>query len=151
MTRVFATSDELKAAVGDHLGYGEWLSIDQDRIDTFAAATGDHQWIHVDAERAAAGPYEATIAHGYLTLSLVPMLVSSVVEYAGWRALVNYGSDKIRFLSVVRVGSRVRAGMELAVVRPVSSGLQVTNRITVEIEGGERPALVAETLTLLTN
>jgi acyl dehydratase len=148
--------DELTAAVGEHLGYSDWVRIDQARIDAFADATGDHQWIHVDPERAATdGPFGSTIAHGYLTLSLLPVLVSSVVEYDGWPIKVNYGSDKVRFPQAVPVGSRVRAGLELAAVTEVRAGIQVTMRSVVEIASptGEmlpKPALVAETLTLLT-
>jgi acyl dehydratase len=149
MTRVFHTGDDLAAAVGTHLGYGDWLTVDQARIDTFAEATGDHQWIHVEPERAAAGPFGSTIAHGYLTLALVPRLLSAVVDYRGWSVKVNYGSDRVRFLSPVIVGSRIRAGAELLTVRPSASGLQVGLEVTVEIEGSDRPALVARTLTLL--
>ncbi|MGH3507880.1 MAG: MaoC family dehydratase [Nocardioidaceae bacterium] len=155
MTRVFTTLQQLSAAVGEHLGTSDWVLVDQQRIDTFAAATGDHQWIHVDAERAASGPYGRTIAHGYLTLSLLPVMVSSVVTYDGWGAKLNYGSDKVRFPQPVPVGSRVRARVELASVREVAAGVQVGLRSTVEVEGPggamlSKPALVAETLTLLT-
>ncbi len=154
MTRVFATYDELAGAVDDHLGYSEWVTIDQQRIDAFADATGDHQWIHVDPERAASGPFGATIAHGYLTLSLLPALVTSLVDYAGWSVKVNYGSNKVRFPMAVPVDSRVRAGVEVAAVTQVPAGLQVAMRVAVEVEGPdgvplEKPALVAETLTLL--
>lgn len=154
MTRVFTTYDELAGAVGKHLGYSDWVTIDQQRIDTFADATGDHQWIHVDPVRAAQGPFGATVAHGYLTLSLVPALVASLVEYAGWSVKINYGSNKVRFPQPVLVDSRARAGVEIAAVSAVPAGTQVTIRVTVEIEDrhGERqakPALVAEVLTLL--
>ena len=147
----FTSVTELEAAVGQQLGHSEWLDVDQDRIDTFADATGDHQWIHVDAEKAATGPFGRTIAHGYLTLSLVPVLVSSVLAYDGWSTKINYGSDKVRFPAPVPVGSRVRASVQLVAVRAVPAGTQVTNKVTIEIEGTERPALVAETLTLLVN
>jgi acyl dehydratase len=151
---VFSTIDELEAAVGEHLGYSDWLRIEQDRIDAFAAATGDYQWIHVDRLRAADGPFGATIAHGYLTLSLLPVMAGGLVDYAGWPVKVNYGSDKVRFVMPVVVGSQIRAGVELAGVRPTSSGTQVSLRVTVEIEGPDghrvaKPALIAETLTLL--
>jgi acyl dehydratase len=149
MTRVINTADELTAVVGEHLGYSSWQAIDQERINLFADATGDHQWIHVDPVRAADGPFGRPIAHGYLTLSLLPVLVSEVVDYAGWITKVNYGSNKIRFPAAVPVGSQVRAGVELLDVRESTAGLQVTNRVTVEIEGSDRPALVAETVTLL--
>jgi acyl dehydratase len=147
--RRFETRADLDAAVGERLGASSWLTVDQRRIDRFAEATGDDQWIHVDPERAAAGPYGSTIAHGYLTLSLVPVLVAEVLEYTGWPVKVNYGSDKVRFPAPVPVGSRVRADVEMLAVRDVPAGLQVTNRVTVEIEGSDRPALVAETITLL--
>jgi len=154
MPRTFATLDQLTAAVGEHLGHSDWVLVDQARIDAFAEATGDHQWIHVDPERAAAGPFGTTIAHGYLTLALVPVLVGSLVDYAGWRAKINYGSNKVRFPRPVPVDSRVRAGVEVAAVTPVEAGLQVAMRVTVVIEGPDgvrldKPALVAETLTLL--
>ncbi|HSS68611.1 MAG TPA: MaoC family dehydratase [Nocardioidaceae bacterium] len=145
----FETRADLDAAVGQHLGHSSWLTIDQQRIDLFADATDDHQWIHVDPARAASGPYGSTVAHGYLTLSLVPALVGEVLDYPGWPAKLNYGSDKVRFPAAVPVGSRVRAGVELQAVRKTASGIQVANRVTVEVEGSDRPALVAETLTLL--
>ena len=154
MTRAFTTYDELASAVGEHLGYSDWVTIDQQRIDTFAEATDDRQWIHVDPVRAAKGPFGTTVAHGYLTLSLVPGLVASLVEYAGWSVKINYGSNKVRFPQPVLVDSRVRAGVELASVTAVPAGIQVAVRLTIEIEDryGERaakPALVAEVLTLL--
>lgn len=149
MTHVFRNADDLTAAVGTHLGNSEWLTIDQARIDTFAEATGDHQWIHVDPDRAAAGPFGSTIAHGYLTLSLVPCLLGDLVGYPGWSVKVNYGSDRVRFLSPVPVDSRVRAGAEVVAVKPSGAGLQVALQVTVEIEGSDKPALVAQTLTLL--
>jgi acyl dehydratase len=152
--RIFTSIDELKAAVGEHLGYSEWITVDQARIDTFADATGDHQWIHVDPERAATGPYGSTIAHGYLTLSLVPVLVASVVEYAGWTVKINYGTNKVRFPSPVPVGSRLRAGVELLAVDDSAGGAAVTSKVTVTAEAPDgtmnpKPALVAEVVTLL--
>jgi len=154
MTRVFNSAAELSAAVGDHLGHSDWVLVDQARIDAFAEATGDDQWIHVNPRRAASGPFGTTIAHGYLTLSLVPVLVGSLIDYAGWDVKVNYGSNKVRFPMPVPVDSRVRAGVEVAAVAPVPAGLQVAMRVTVDIEGPDgvrldKPALVAETLTLL--
>jgi acyl dehydratase len=142
------------AAVGDHLGYSDWVLIDQARIDAFADATGDHQWIHVDPERAASGPFGSTVAHGYLTLSLLPVLVGSLVDYAGWPVKINYGSNKVRFPQPIPVDSSVRAGVEVAAVTEVSAGVQVALKVTVEIrtpdgELAPKPALVAETLTLL--
>jgi acyl dehydratase len=153
MTRVFADAAELTAAVGEHLGYSHWLRLDQDRVNAFADATGDQQWIHVDPARAALSPYGTTLAHGYLTLALLPVLVGSVVRYEGWAARLNYGLDKVRFPAPVLVGSDVRAGAELTGTRAVSSGVQVSLRVTAQTrrngEISSRPALVAETLTLL--
>ena len=149
MTHVFRSADDLAAAVGTHLGFSDWLTVDQHRIDTFADATGDHQWIHVDRELAAAGPFGTTIAHGFLTLSLVPYLLRDLVDYPAWPVRINYGSDRVRFLAPVPVNSRVRAAAELIAVRPSGTGTQVTVSVTVEIEGSDKPALVAQTLTLL--
>jgi acyl dehydratase len=149
MTHVFRSVDDLTAAVGTHLGFSDWFIVDQHRIDTFADATGDHQWIHVDRELAAAGPFGTTIAHGFLTLSLVPYLLRDLVDYPAWPVRINYGSDRVRFLAPVPVDSRVRAGAELFAVRPSGTGTQVTVSVTVEIEGSDKPALVAQTLTLL--
>ena len=146
--RTFANLDELAAAKGKHLGTGDWLEITQDRIDTFADATGDHQWIHVDAEKAKAGPFGATIAHGYLTLSLIPMLGKQIYTVTGISMGINYGLGKVRFPSVVPVGSRVRASIELVDVVDKPQGKQVTVRTTVEIEGGDKPACVAESIAL---
>jgi acyl dehydratase len=146
--RTFANLDELAAAKGEHLGTGDWLEITQERIDTFADATGDHQWIHVDAEKAKAGPFGATIAHGYLTLSLIPMLGKQIYTVTGISMGINYGLGKVRFPSVVPVGSRVRASVELVDVVDKPQGKQVTVRTTVEIEGGDKPACVAESIAL---
>jgi len=154
MPRTFTNVGDLESAVGEHLGHSDWVLIDQDRINAFADVTGDHQWIHVDPVSAATGPFGTTVAHGYLTLSLVPVLVGSLVEYAGWPVKINYGSNKVRFPLPVPVDSRVRAGVEVAAVTAVPAGIQVALRVTVDIEGpdGEirpKPALVAEILTLL--
>lgn len=154
MTVVFESVEELGAAVGRHLGHSEWVRVDQARIDAFAAATGDNQWIHVDPQRAAEGPFGSTVAHGYLTLALLPVLVGSLVEYAGWGVKINYGSNKVRFPAAVPVDSDLRAGVQLASVNEVPAGVQVALRVSVEIRlpNGEvldKPALVAETLTLL--
>ncbi|TQM15836.1 MaoC family dehydratase [Pseudonocardia kunmingensis] len=145
--RVFNGVDELRAAVGSTLGVSDWVTVDQSQIDTFADATGDHQWIHVDRERAKAGPFGATIAHGFLTLSLLPVLVAQTFQVEGTKMGVNYGLNKVRFTSPVPVGSKVRASAELAEVTDVDGGVQLTTKVTVEIEGSERPALVAEWLT----
>jgi acyl dehydratase len=154
MSRRFTTPEELTAAVGQFLGHSDWLTIDQARIDTFAVATNDHQWIHVDPVRAAAGPFGTTVAHGYLTLALVPTLVSSVVDYAGWPVRINYGSNKVRFPQPVPVNGRVRAGVQLAGAVPAAAGIQVTSVVTVDVEDPvgqplDKPALVAEIVTLL--
>ena len=146
--RTFANLDELADAKGEHLGTGDWLEITQDRIDRFADATGDHQWIHVDADKAKAGPFGTTIAHGYLTLSLIPMLGKEIYTVHGISMGINYGLGKVRFPSVVPVGSRVRASVELVDVVDKPQGKQVTVRMTVEIEGGDKPACVAESIAL---
>ncbi|MFE3073397.1 MaoC family dehydratase [Streptomyces sp. NPDC059247] len=145
--RIFTSAEELRAGVGEQLGYSDWLEIDQKRIDLFAEATGDHQWIHVDPERAAAGPFGATIAHGYLTLSLLPALVPQVMSVEGMRMGINYGTGKVRFPSPVPVGSRLRATAVLTEVTEAGGGVQVTARVTVEREGAEKPACVAESVS----
>jgi acyl dehydratase len=144
----FQGIDELAGWVGRHLGYSDWLLVDQARINLFADATGDHQWIHVDPERAAGGPFGATVAHGYLTLSLIPSLVSQIYKVEGVPLRINYGSDKVRFPAPVRAGSRIRAGAELLRLDRGASGVRSTVRVTVEIEGEPKPACVAETLGL---
>ncbi|EPH42529.1 MaoC family dehydratase [Streptomyces aurantiacus] len=146
--RIFTSADELRAAVGEQLGYSDWLEIDQKRIDLFADATGDHQWIHVDPEKAATGPFGTTIAHGYLTLSLLPALVPQVMRVQGMRMGLNYGTNKVRFPSPVPVGSRVRATAVLTEVEPTKDdGVQVTTTVTVEREDGGKPACVAESVS----
>ncbi len=145
--RVFDGLDDLRAAVGTQIGSGDWMTVEQDRIDTFADATGDHQWIHVDPERAKDGPFGVPIAHGFLTLSLLSVLVKDVYSVEGVKMGVNYGLNKVRFTSPVAVGSKVRANVELTEVSDVTGGVQLTTKVTVEIEGSERPALVAEWLT----
>ncbi|WGY02867.1 MaoC family dehydratase [Nocardioides sp. QY071] len=147
--RTFNGIAELEAAVGTHVGHSEWHTITQAQIDAFATATGDHQWIHVDPERAAQGPFGSTIAHGYLTLSLVPMLVWEVYAIEGVRMGVNYGADKLRFPAPVPVDSRVRAGVELLSVTPGGGGHQVRSRVTVEREGGEKPVCVVDTVSVV--
>ena len=140
---------ELSNLVGTELVGEEWLTIDQGRIDAFAGATSDFQWIHVDPERAAAGPFGATVAHGYLTLSLIPVLTEGILDVRGVGATVNYGLDKVRFVQPVVVGSRLRARTEVTRVEESGQGYRVDLRITIEIEGSERPALVADTIALL--
>ncbi|MEV4129004.1 MaoC family dehydratase [Nocardia sp. NPDC049707] len=147
--KVFNGIGELEQAVGTHLGYSEWHTVTQEQIDLFAEATGDRQWIHVDPERAAQGPFGTTIAHGYLTLSLVPMLVWQVYRVDGLKMGINYGSNKVRFPSPVPSGSRVRAGVELVQLEPITAGVQVTARVTIEREGGDKPACIAEALSVL--
>ena len=147
MASVFKTPADLKNAIGRHLGYSDWLEVTQDRIDKFADATGDHQWIHVDPVRAKDGPFGACIAHGYLTLSLVSLFLPQIVEVHGIRMGVNYGADRVRFPAPVRVGSRIRGGGELLKVEDVKDGVQATVRVTVDIEGQERPACVVDTIS----
>ncbi|MFS0886458.1 MaoC family dehydratase [Aeromicrobium sp. 179-A 4D2 NHS] len=147
--RILNDSDEIAAAAGSELGVSHWIEINQDRIDMFADATGDRQWIHVDPERAAEGPFGATIAHGYLTLSLLPFLGAQVFAFAGERARVNYGLNRVRFMTPVLVGSKVRLRVEVLDVQDIEKGQQVTLQHTVEIEGSEKPACIAETVTLL--
>jgi acyl dehydratase len=134
----------LSKQVGNHLGYSEWHEITQDQVQLFADATGDHQWIHLDVERAKAGPFGTTIAHGYLTLSLAPVLLSEAFTVTGISMGVNYGLNKLRFPSPVPVGSKVRMGVVLDSVDEVAGGAQVTLTGTWEIEGGTKPVCVAE-------
>ncbi|MCP2279660.1 MaoC family dehydratase [Nocardia amikacinitolerans] len=147
--RTFHGVAELEAAVGSHLGYSEWHTITQAQIDAFAEATGDHQWIHVDAAKAANGPFGTTIAHGYLTLSLVPLLVVQVYRVEGVAMMINYGANKLRFPAPAPVGSKVRAGVELVSVAPSAAGHLVTAKVTIEREGGDKPVCVVESLTLV--
>jgi acyl dehydratase len=144
----YATVAELEAAVGAPPQKSDWLTIDQDRINAFADATNDHQWIHVDPERAASGPFGTTIAHGYLTLSLIPYLLEGATTLEGSPMTINYGMDKVRFIEVVRVGSRIRASAQLSAVVPVPQGVQAHSTVTMELEGSDRPALVAESIAL---
>ena len=147
--RILNDSKEIAAAVGDELGVSEWVKITQDRIDMFADATGDRQWIHVDPERAADGPFGGTVAHGYLTLSMLPFLGAQVFAFAGHHARVNYGLNKVRFVAPVKVGSKVRNRVVMLEAVDVEKGQRVTLRHTIEIKGVEKPACVAETVTLL--
>ncbi|WP_017559922.1 MaoC family dehydratase [Nocardiopsis baichengensis] len=148
--RKFADLDELIAAEGEELGSSDWLEIDQDRIDRFADATGDHQWIHVDREKAAAGPFGSTIAHGYLSLSLLAYFGPRVYTLEKAPTMgINYGLNKVRFLQPVKVGARVRDKVRLTGVRSSDKGVLLTMEHTVEIEDDDRPALVAEALVLI--
>ncbi|MFJ6726709.1 MaoC family dehydratase [Streptomyces sp. NPDC091281] len=145
--RIFTSPDDLRAAVGENLGYTDWLEVDQKRIDLFAEATGDRQWIHVDPERAAAGPFGTTIAHGYLTLSLLPLFGPQLISVEGAKMGVNYGTNKVRFPATVPVGSRLRATATVAKVEDVTGGVQLTLAFVVEREGGEKPVCVAESVS----
>jgi len=147
--RILNNSEEIAAAAGEELGVSEWLAITQERIDLFADATGDRQWIHVDPERAADGPFGATVAHGYLTLSMLPFLGAQVYAFAGNVARVNYGLNKVRFVTPVRVGSKIRNRVELLTVEEIDKGQRATLQHTVEIKGSDKPACVAETVVLL--
>ena len=147
MVTVFESPRDLSDAVGTHLGRSDWVKVDQARIDLFAEATGDHQWIHTDPQRAAKGPFGATIAHGYLTLALTNMLLPQLVEVRGASMGINYGTNRVRFPAPVPEGSRLRAGAELVEVEQVPGGYQAVIRITVEIEGRDRPACVVDSVS----
>jgi acyl dehydratase len=145
--RHYAHLADLQALVGQDLGHSDWLLVDQGRIDQFAQATGDHQWIHVDPARAAAGPFGAPIAHGFLTLSLLPALFEGSFVVDDARMGVNYGLNRVRFVSPVRVNSRVRGVFKLLSYEPLEGGAQMTVQATIEIEGSSKPACVAETIS----
>jgi acyl dehydratase len=147
--RTFTSLDELAGAAGEDLGSTDWLEVTQDRVGLFADATDDHQWIHVDAERAAAGPFGGTVAHGFLTLSLIPYFASQLFDFATPGARLNYGLNKVRFPNPVKVGARIRASAQVAEVSDVPAGKQMVTRYTIEIEGESKPACVAEMVTLL--
>ncbi len=147
--RIYESLDALRAAVGEHAGYSNWHEITQERIDLFARATGDHQWIHIDPERAASGPFGTTIAHGYLTLALIPVLTTEVWSVSGLTMAINYGLNRVRFPSPVPVDSRVRGGFVVKSVDDIPGGLQLVNEITIEREGGGKPCCVAETVSRL--
>ena len=139
--------DELKKLAGSDLGTSEWIEVTQERVNTFADATGDHQWIHVDPERAAAGPFGAPIAHGYLTLSLFIPLFTELLDVEGVSTKVNYGLNKVRFPAPVKVGSRIRLAARLASVEDVPGGVQIAVDGTIEIDGGPKPAAVVQSLS----
>ena len=144
------TFEELPALAGQEIGVSDWVEIDQDRVNKFADATGDHQWIHLDVERAKKEmPGGKTIAHGYLTLSLIPWLAGNFLRIEGVTRGINYGSNKVRFTSMVPVGSRVRARSKLLSVEPRGGGMQLTSEVTIEIEGALRPACIAETIGIV--
>ncbi len=147
MTTIFKHPSELLENVGKQLGTSDWLTINQERINLFADATGDHQWIHVDPVKAKDGPFGACIAHGYLSLSLVNMFLPQIVDVQGIKMGVNYGCDKVRFPAPVPVGSRLRGVGELVAAEEVKGGVQAVIRVTVEIENGDRPACVIDTIS----
>ena len=147
--RVFRSLDELSAAVGEELGPTDWMTVTQEQVDTFADATGDHQWIHVDPVRAADGPFGGTIAHGYLTLSLVPRIAAELFDLETEGAKLNYGVNKVRFPHPVPVGLRIRGTVTIAELTEIPAGHQMITRYVVEIEGVAKPACVAETVVLL--
>jgi acyl dehydratase len=138
--------EELKSLVGEHLGYSPYVAVTQEQVNTFADATGDHQWIHIDVERATAGPFGAPIAHGYLTLSMGPMLSPQIFSVSGISMGVNYGCAKVRFPSPVPVGSNLRLGAKLLEVTDVAGGVQVMMEFTFEVEGSSKPSCVAEVI-----
>ena len=147
--RTFTSVKELQEAAGEELGSSDWLLIEQARVDRFAEATDDHQWIHVDPERAAAGPFGGTIAHGYLTLSLLPRFAWEIYTVEGVSTAINYGLNRVRFIHPVRVGSRIRSTATLASVTEVPGGAQlvVSQRVDVEVDGKPKPACMAETIS----
>jgi len=149
MSRAIADVEALAGLVGTALGSSEWLKVEQETIDAFAELTGDRQWIHTDVERAKGGPFGGTVAHGYLTLSLLPRLVASVYRVEGVAATVNYGLERVRFPAPLPAGSRVRATVDLLAVEPRGEATRVATRATVACEGLDRPVLVAEPITLL--
>ncbi len=144
---VFASPDVLKSAVGMHLGYTDWIVVEQDRINRFADATGDHQWIHVDVAKAKAGPFGAPIAHGYLTLALTNRFLPELITVENISMGINYGVNKVRFPNPVPAGSRIRGRAEIVSVEEVAGGVQAIIKITVEIEGQPKPACIVESVT----
>ena len=147
MTTIIDGIDGLRAKVGEHLGYSDYVEITQEQVNLFADATGDHQWIHIDVERAKAGPFGGPIAHGYLTLSLGPALSPQIMAVTGVAMGVNYGCNKVRFPSPVPVGSKLRAHGELIDAKEVPGGVQATVRITIEREGGDKPAAIVDSIS----
>jgi acyl dehydratase len=142
--RVINGVEEMRSLVGEHLGYSPYIEITQERVNDFADATGDHQWIHVDVEKAKAGPFGGPIAHGYLTLALGPYLYPQIVQFAGFAMGVNYGANKIRFPAPVPVGANLRLGVTLLQVDDIAGGVQATLEFTFECEGAAKPSCVAE-------
>jgi len=148
--KIFTNKVQLLETTGQYLGVTDWVTLEQSRIDLFAEATGDHQWIHVDPVRAAAGPFGGCIAHGYLTLSLVNYFLPQLMEVQNISMGVNYGCDKIRFPSVVKVGSHIRGAGEIISVQSVKDNIQVITRVTIEVADQQRPACVADTISRYT-
>ena len=144
MVRTISGIEELKGMVGEHLGYSDWHEVTQEQVNLFADATGDHQWIHVDPERARTGPFGGPIAHGYLTLSLAPVLMPEIVHLDGVQMGVNYGINRLRFPAPLPVGRKVRLGARVAAVDEVPNGAQTVYELTFEVEGQDKPACVAE-------
>lgn len=149
MVRTINGIDELEALVGQELGKSDWFTVDQQRINEFADATDDHQWIHIDAEKAQAGPFGSTIAHGFLTLSLLPMFGAQIVDITGMKMKINYGLNKVRFPQPVPVNSKLRDTVVLTEVVRKESGTQVVMTHTIDIEGADRPACVAEAVSIM--
>jgi acyl dehydratase len=147
--RVFRSSDDLTAAVGEHLGYSAWIEMPQARINQFADATGDHQWIHVDAERSSAGPFGSTIAHGFLVLSLIPSMLWDIFTIENASMQMNYGCDRVRFTSPVPVGSYLRASAQIDSVQHTPNGIKVVMRAIVERQDRDQPACIADLLALV--
>lgn len=150
MTTIYSSAEQLLAAEGQDLGATDWIEIDQARVNLFAEATGDHQWIHVDPERAASGPFGGCIAHGYLTLSLVNLFLPQLIQVDNLSMGVNYGCDRVRFPAPVKVGARVRGRAEIVRVEAIGAAVQATVRVSVEIEGGDRPGCVVDTISRYT-
>jgi acyl dehydratase len=147
MAKIYQSPRDLIGQEGTQLGPTDWLAIEQDRVNGFADVTGDHQWIHVDVERAKAGPFGGTIAHGYLTMSLVNFFLPDLIEVRGFSHAVNVGADRLRFLSPVKVGSRIRGVGQIVSVEEVKGAIQSVVRVTVEIEGSDKPACVVDTIS----
>jgi acyl dehydratase len=147
MTKIYNSPAELMGQEGGLLGPTDWLLIDQGRVNGFAEVTGDHQWIHVDPDKAKDGPFGGTIAHGYLTMSLVNFFLPDLIEVRGFSHAVNVGADRLRFLSPVKVGSHIRATGEIMTVEEIKGGVQSVVRVTIEIEGGDKPACVMDTIS----
>jgi acyl dehydratase len=147
MVATFHSAEELRAAAGREAGPTDWITVEQSRVDAFADATDDHQWIHIDPARAARGPFGTTIAHGYLTLSLVNFFLPNLVRVEGAKMGVNYGTGKVRFPAAVKVGARIRGRAQVLEATDVQGGVQIVVRVTIEIEGGDRPACVADTIS----